>query len=481
MKIDPEYQKLLLQIKQDGEKYADRQMQTVYGVQKDNLTELHKYLGLLYVKNAVDGLLNVTPTQKKAVLFDVDQQIISAQKGIGSAEVQAVSEILKHNYGDMYYKTAYVMDSGLKAGIKFGMLKPEFTNAAVNSPVDGEIFSDRIWNNKAAVADKLKESFVNALNGDTTIDKIGQEIQRAFNVQAYESQRLVHTENARVQSAAIDDIGKSAGCSQQMFCATLEANTCSECAELDGKYFDIDDDSKPGIPVHPECRCVYINVPPVPGWTPQSRRDNETGEDIGYEDYAQWVAEKGISSIQENNSNSVDTATNDAIIGSEDYRDKFDIFSNNKANSTLCRETRRAIRQNSGTTNETAVLVDSKGNILAKQRTGSYGGTVDLNSTKDASENSIVITHNHPGSTSFSDDDIALLMDNPQIKTIVAGGHDGTVYKLSIGHGTRLSIDKNLGFNAIIPEYRNLLDNLKDPHMVVAALANKYGWEYEKI
>jgi hypothetical protein len=110
LKIDPEYQKLVLQIKQDGEKYADQQMQAVYGEQKSSLNELHKYLGLLYVKNAVNGLLNVTSVQKRAALADVDEQILSAEKSIGSAETQAVSGILKHNYSDMYYKAAYVYD-----------------------------------------------------------------------------------------------------------------------------------------------------------------------------------------------------------------------------------------------------------------------------------------------------------------------------------------------------------------------------------
>lgn len=302
MKIDPQYQKLILQIKKDGEKYADQQMNTVYAAQRQNRDELHKYLGLLYVHNAVGGLLNVTPAQKNTILSEVNNQIIAAEKNVGQTEVKAVTGILKHNYGDMYYKTAYVMDSGLKAGIKFGLLKPEYLNAAVNSPVDGEIFSDRIWNNKAAVANRLKQSFVGALNGNTTIDKIGQEISQIFNAQAYDSMRLVNTENARMQSAAIDDIGKSAGCSQQMFCATLEDNTCEECAGYDGKYFDIDDDSKPDIPVHPECRCCYINVPPIPGWAPLKRRDNETGEDIEYEDYAQWAADKGIKNNGENDS-----------------------------------------------------------------------------------------------------------------------------------------------------------------------------------
>jgi SPP1 gp7 family putative phage head morphogenesis protein len=295
MKINPEYQKLILKIKQDGEKYADRQMQIVYSEQKSRLTGLHQYLGLLYVKHAVDGMLHVSAAQKAAILSDVDKQILSAQKSIGDAEIRTISNILAHNYEDAYYKTAYVLDSGLKTGIKFGMLKQEYIDAAVNSPVKGELFSNRIWNNKAAVADRLKGSFLDALNGGVTIDQIGQELRQTFNVQAYESQRLVHTENARIQSAAIDDIGESAGCVRQMFCATLESNTCAVCAGLDGKYFDIDDVAKPEIPIHPECRCVYINVP-TGNWQPQRRRDNETGKNTGYKSYDQWAEEKGIKS-----------------------------------------------------------------------------------------------------------------------------------------------------------------------------------------
>ena len=79
MKIDPQYQKLILQIKKDGEKYADQQMNTVYAAQRQNRDELHKYLGLLYVHNAVGGLLNVTPAQKNTILSEVNNQIIAAE------------------------------------------------------------------------------------------------------------------------------------------------------------------------------------------------------------------------------------------------------------------------------------------------------------------------------------------------------------------------------------------------------------------
>lgn len=290
-KINPQYKKMIEQIKIDADDYADEQMQTVYKNQKDNLDEIHKYLGLLFITYAADGLLKVTPYQKNNILSDLNSKLTDMAKDMGNTEINQVTDILKKNYSDTYYKNAYVMDRGLNIDLKFNMLNKKHIDIAVNNPVDGELFSNRIWSNKTDVADKVKQGIVNAMNGNTTIDKLGKDIQRTFNVGAYESYRLVNTENARVQSQAIDDIGRNAGCTKQMYCATLEANTCSECSELDGRYYDIDDNSKPDIPQHPNCRCLYINVP-FDDWKPTVRKDNENKDIIDYEDYNKWLKDK---------------------------------------------------------------------------------------------------------------------------------------------------------------------------------------------
>lgn len=292
--INKQYQKIILQIKQDADTFADQKMQTVYKNQKDHLTEIHKYLGLLFIAYAVGGLLKVTPFQRNSILADLNSKLTTMTKDMGNAEINQVRDILKKNYADTYYKNAYAIDYGININLKFDILKKEYIDAAVNNPIDGELFSNRIWANKTAVADKVKQGIEDAMNGDTTIDKLGKDIQTAFNVAAYESQRLVNTENARVQCQAIDDIGESAGCKQQMYCATLEGNTCEECADYDGQYFDIDDDSKPDIPLHPNCRCCYINVPPV-DWTPTKRKNGESKEIIDYKNYNDWLKDKGIN------------------------------------------------------------------------------------------------------------------------------------------------------------------------------------------
>jgi SPP1 gp7 family putative phage head morphogenesis protein len=291
--IDPQYQKMIEQIKIDADNFADEQMQTVYKNQKEHLNEMHKYLGLLYVSYAADGLLKLTPYQKNKVINELNSKLKDMAQNMGNEEISKVKSILKKNYMDTYYKNAYVMDYGIKTNLKFDVIKPEYIKAAVNNPIDGEVFSDRIWVNKIAVADKVKQGIIDAMDGNVTIDKLGKDIQTVFNVGAYESQRLVITENARVQSQAIDDIGKTTGCEQQIYSATLERNTCDHCSSLDGNKYNIDDTTKPDIPLHPNCRCLYINVPPV-GWDPSVRKNNENKNIIDYEDYNQWLNNKGV-------------------------------------------------------------------------------------------------------------------------------------------------------------------------------------------
>lgn len=292
--LDPMYQKMIEQIKLDAEIYADEQMKSVYKNQKVNLDELHQYLGMLYIKHAENGLLNVNSQEKAVLLADIDKKLKDMAKNLGKQEIKQVTNILADIYPMTYYHNAYILDGGIKDTLKFDILRPEYIDAAVNNPIDGKIFSDRIWANKADLVDNVKSGIVDAMNGDIHLDKLARNIRQRFNVSAYESQRLVNTENARVQSQAIDDLGRNVGVTKQMYTATLDNKTSEECSALDGHIYDIDDPDKVVPPQnHPSCRCCLINMPSEE-WRPQLRRNNETGENVPYMTYEEWAKDKGI-------------------------------------------------------------------------------------------------------------------------------------------------------------------------------------------
>ncbi|GEM_PF-710806 len=297
-KLNPQYQKLIEQIKIDGENYTNAQMKGVYAQQKSSLTAIHTLVGLMFIKYATDGLLKLTAPQKTIITAQFATSFKAIGKELGTKEVTTVTKILGNVFSETYYKNAYTMQSGISSAVNFNILKQPVIDSAVETEFKGEMFSDRIWNNKAGMIDMLKNGLTKAMQGNTSIDALGKNIQNTFNVTAYQSMRLVHTEMARVQSQASDTIGQDAGITQQMYTATLDNKTSPECSALSGTIYDINDPDKVVPPEnHPNCRCVLQNMPD--NWNPSTRMDNETKEMIPYQTYADWASDKGIPNDDE--------------------------------------------------------------------------------------------------------------------------------------------------------------------------------------
>ena len=191
---------------------------------------------------------------------------------------------------------------------------------------------------------------------------------------------------------------------------------------------------------------------------------------------ASAAGRKHLQTIAEINSG-LNTKANIAYIESDTYRKAFDgVFKKDKLNSEVCRQTRKAIRLNDGRQTENYAFIFEDGSKVVTGKAGAFGGVIDGSCLDGKANGSVVLTHNHPLSSSFSSDDIELLIKTPEIGMLIAGGHDGTVYKLSIGKGKR-SVDGN-----IASEYNILTDKFGgDLDKVVAAFAKLYGWRYERI
>jgi len=298
-KVNPLYKKTIEQIRIDSENYADNEMQAIYSQQNDKLDAVHTMIGLIYIKYAVDGLLNLSGKDKANMMNSIDTKLTTITKDLGDAEVKKVSSILGDTYKDTYYKNAFVMQN-FGISTKFNILKKEFIDANINAVYKESTFSDRIWKAKSSMMDKLRQSLIDANDGKTTIDKVGKSIKDIFGTTAWESRRLVRNETARNATSAQLEIGKNSGCKQVMWSATLDSKTAEYDASLDSQTWGIDEDHP--IPVddtHPNCRCVLINVP-YEGWQPTQRKDNETKDLIDNTDYATWAQKNGINDNTDN-------------------------------------------------------------------------------------------------------------------------------------------------------------------------------------
>ncbi len=183
------------------------------------------------------------------------------------------------------YKQSF-KDTSAALGADWKILRQEFVDAALNYKTEGKSFSSRIWNNCDDLANRIYSDINDIIKTGKRPNHVASQIKKDYGVTAYQAKRLVNTELARVVNDAQMEVYKnSAAVERLMWCATLDKNSCEDCAEMDGQYYD--KDKAPKLPKHPNCRCCFLPVTDT--WTPKQRADNETKQNISYKTYNQWA------------------------------------------------------------------------------------------------------------------------------------------------------------------------------------------------
>ena len=122
------------------------------------------------------------------------------------------------------------------------------------------------------------------------------------------------------------------------------------------------------------------------------------------------------------------------------------------------------------------MITDEKGTVLDIVK-GKKNSVVfserTINQIAKNKKTALILYHNHPGGNSFSQSDISVLLTNPEIKEMVAVGHNGMVYSLRIGKGKRPVLKD------FIKVYRDFFDkNNQQYGVTVKYVARKYKWVY---
>lgn len=242
------------QLSVDNVNNANNEMKPIFKQQNDMMNKIRATIALVYMEYASKGILQLNKIQMTNISTQIFKELENNVKVLGNAEVDKVTTILSNVYVNTYSKNSSILNLNLNTPSKDDIEK------AVNTKIDGKLFSERIWDNKAKTVNILRKLVVNTLNGTMTIDDAGKQITKIFGVTANESYRLLVTEIMRVQAEASINIAKEAGLKKHMWSAKFE-NTCEFCQGQDGNIYAIDDTEAPEIPVHPYCKCLWINIP----------------------------------------------------------------------------------------------------------------------------------------------------------------------------------------------------------------------------
>lgn len=269
-----DYEKIVYDIDAEGQK----KIQELLKKYKKNQKELVDEIAAIIIENMDEnGAIVLSPTLTMEVKEAVTDNLTAMEKN----EKQFLDESLAAAYTEAVQKTAKVI--GLKAS--WDLVRDEFVQRAINTPIDGKTYSERIWENTDELANRIYNDVLECIRTGKRPNHIIKQIKDDYGVTAYQAKRLFHTELAKVVGDAQLQVYRESGVVDKVkYMATLETNTCDRCAALDGKLFNLGD--APKIPQHPNCRCCLIPI--VDGYEPGKRADNSTKKTIDYVTFEEW-------------------------------------------------------------------------------------------------------------------------------------------------------------------------------------------------
>ncbi len=281
-----EQENLRKNLKSEAE-YA-KEIQQTY---KFAMDQIQKEIDSFYAKYADKEGITIAQAKKRASKLDMEEYSRKAKKYVkeknfskqANEEMKLYNltmkvnrlELLKASIGlelvsafdelQQFYEqklTDRTMDEFTRQAGILGSTVPD--NAAVlaativNASFHNAKYSERIWMHQDLLRNELGKLLTRGMVQGKNPRVLARELRKTFDVSIYNSERLMRTELARVQTEAQLQSYKENGFEEYEYMACHNRDVCANCKALDGKIFKIDD-GMPGEnapPMHPSCHCA---------------------------------------------------------------------------------------------------------------------------------------------------------------------------------------------------------------------------------
>lgn len=130
-------------------------------------------------------------------------------------------------------------------------------SSIVGASFHNATFSQRIWANQDLLRSEISKLLQTGMIQGRHPDVLARELRKQINVSRFNSERLMRTEMARVQTEAQMQSFDRYGFGEYEYLACHYGDVCNACKALDGKHFKTKD-AMPGEnapPMHPFCHC----------------------------------------------------------------------------------------------------------------------------------------------------------------------------------------------------------------------------------
>lgn len=224
-------------------KLAEKQLQKIYKfkrVSRDAI--LQEIANVLLTYTIANDVMVMDRATIEKEYNKMSKLVNDIAKGEAASQEKIIEELLSTVVKETF--SFYNYNKGLKDVKKI-----------IESNFKGKHFSDRVWENEKEVANHLHRKVQDFLKGKVNVNQIRKDIEKTFNMSAYNSKRLVTTEVSRCSSNAFDRFCEETGVKKVRYNATLDNRLCTDCAQYHNKVLNLKD--KIEVPRHPLCRCFY--------------------------------------------------------------------------------------------------------------------------------------------------------------------------------------------------------------------------------
>lgn len=208
-------------------------------------------------------------------------------------QISMTQEALRSSGSESYYRTIFDVQKGTGVSVPFSEIRIEHIDSVLSERWVGANYSDRVWENTSAMADRLGEIVrTNVATGKSwkrCLDDIREFMATPGEGGLYAAERLLRTETARVLNEMSAEASIDIGMERYRFIAVLDLKTSEDCRRHDGlkdpdtKEFYTYRKRKVGVnfpPLHPNCRSCeapVINSETLDGLT-RPAKDPITGK-----------------------------------------------------------------------------------------------------------------------------------------------------------------------------------------------------------
>jgi len=216
-------------------------------------------------KNTADINRKISAMEKRSKIKRLDAINMEIESRIALQASRQVDQYA--NYKKRVAKSSFALSqASLLKKIDVRPRLDTLTNTALtamtNYPLDGQYFSEKIWNDTAYVAQKAQYEVLNGIVTGQHVRTTAQNLDKIMGRGYKNAERLIRTETTLIIAQAGLESFKSVDVEMYEYAAIMDERTSSICREFDGKRFKVSEGvSGVNMPsMHANCRSVIVPV-----------------------------------------------------------------------------------------------------------------------------------------------------------------------------------------------------------------------------